>query len=60
MPTSRFPGVGFKSLQTYMGHASITVTLDRYGRLLPGTGATAPPCSTSSHDTELAGSTPFS
>jgi len=39
MPTSRLPGVGFKSLQTYMGHASITVTLDRYGRLLPGTGA---------------------
>ncbi len=32
-------GVGFKSLQTYMGHASITVTLDRYGHLLPGTGA---------------------
>jgi hypothetical protein len=22
-----------------MGHASITVTLDRYGHLLPGTGA---------------------
>ena len=34
-----YPGVGFKSLQTYMGHASITVTLNRYGRLLPGTGA---------------------
>jgi integrase len=24
-------GVGFKQLQTYMGHSSITVTLDRYG-----------------------------
>jgi len=36
MPTSRFPGAGFKSLQTYMGHASITITIDRYGHLLPG------------------------
>jgi hypothetical protein len=23
-------------LQTYMGHSSITVTLDRYSHLLPG------------------------
>ena len=29
-------GVNAKSLSTYMGHASITVTLDRYGHLLPG------------------------
>ena len=29
-------GVNAKALSTYMGHASITVTLDRYGHLLPG------------------------
>ncbi|MEJ7891462.1 MAG: site-specific integrase [Solirubrobacteraceae bacterium] len=29
-------GVNIKALQTFMGHASITVTLDRYGHLLPG------------------------
>jgi integrase len=29
-------GVNPKALQTYMGHASITITLDRYGHLLPG------------------------
>lgn len=29
-------GVGFKELSTYMGHSSITVTIDRYGHLLPG------------------------
>jgi integrase len=29
-------GVNAKSLSTYMGHASITVTLDRYGHLMPG------------------------
>jgi integrase len=29
-------GVGFKALQTYMGHSSITITLDRYAHLLPG------------------------
>jgi len=29
-------GVNAKSLSTYMGHATITITLDRYGHLLPG------------------------
>jgi integrase len=29
-------GVNVKALSTFMGHASITVTLDRYGHLLPG------------------------
>lgn len=29
-------GVNPKALCTYMGHASITITLDRYGHLLPG------------------------
>ncbi len=29
-------GVNAKALSTYMGHASITMTLDRYGHLFPG------------------------
>jgi hypothetical protein len=29
-------GVNAKALQTFMGHASITVTLDTYGHLMPG------------------------
>lgn len=29
-------GVNIKALQVFMGHASITITLDRYGHLLPG------------------------
>ena len=29
-------GVNIKALSTYMGHASITITLDRYGHLFPG------------------------
>jgi integrase len=29
-------GVNAKALSTYMGHSSITTTLDRYGHLLPG------------------------
>lgn len=29
-------GVNVKALQTFMGHSTITVTLDRYGHLLPG------------------------
>jgi hypothetical protein len=28
--------VNSKALSTYMGHSSITITLDRYGHLLPG------------------------
>ena len=34
-------GVNAKALSTYMGHSSITVTLDRYGHLLPGAEAEA-------------------
>ena len=29
-------GVNAKALATYMGHSSITITLDRYGHLMPG------------------------
>ena len=29
-------GVNAKALSTYMGHTSITITLDRYGHLMPG------------------------
>jgi integrase len=29
-------GVNAKALATYMGHASISITLDRYGHLMPG------------------------
>jgi len=29
-------GVNAKALSTYMGHSAITVTLDRYGHLMPG------------------------
>jgi integrase len=29
-------GVNAKALSTFMGHASITITLDRYGKLFPG------------------------
>jgi integrase len=29
-------GVNAKALSVYMGHSSITITLDRYGHLLPG------------------------
>jgi integrase len=28
--------VNIKALQTYMGHASITTTMDLYGHLMPG------------------------
>jgi len=34
-------GVNPKALQTFMGHASITVTLDTYGHLFPGSEAEA-------------------
>lgn len=30
-----------KALSTYMGHASIKITLDRYGHLFPGNEAEA-------------------
>jgi integrase len=29
-------GVNAKALASYMGHASIVITLDRYGHLMPG------------------------
>jgi integrase len=29
-------GVNIKALSTYMGHSTVTLTLDRYGHLLPG------------------------
>jgi integrase len=29
-------GVNVKALSSYLGHASITITLDRYGHLMPG------------------------
>jgi len=29
-------GANLKALSTYLGHASITITLDRYGHMLPG------------------------
>jgi hypothetical protein len=31
--------VNAKTLSTFLGHASITVTLDRYGHLFPGSEA---------------------
>jgi integrase len=34
-------GINPKALQTFMGHSSITVTLDLYGHLLPGSEAEA-------------------
>jgi len=34
-------GVKVKAISTYMGHASVTITLDRYGHLLPGHAAEA-------------------
>ena len=29
-------GVNAKALSVYMGHASVMITLDRYGHLFPG------------------------
>jgi integrase len=29
-------GINVKALPTYLGHSSITITIDRYGHLLPG------------------------
>ncbi len=34
-------GLNVKTLSTYMGHATTTITLDRYGHLLPGNEAEA-------------------
>lgn len=47
-PYLRFPddpaGVNAKALQTFMGHANISITLDRYGHLMPGSGAEGHGC----------------
>ena len=32
-------GVNAKALSTFMGHANISITLDRYGHLMPGSEA---------------------
>ncbi len=29
-------GVNAKALSSYLGHASVTITFDRYGHLMPG------------------------
>jgi integrase len=34
-------GIDAKTLSTYMGHASVAITLDRYGHLMPGNEAAA-------------------
>lgn len=34
-------GVNAKALSTFMGHAKISITLDRYGHLMPGSEAEA-------------------
>lgn len=34
-------GVNAKALSTFMGHANIGITLDRYGHLMPGSEAEA-------------------
>ncbi len=34
-------GVNAKALASYMGHASVTITYDRYGHLMPGNEAEA-------------------
>ncbi len=34
-------GINAKALSTYIGHASISITLDRYGHLMPGNEAEA-------------------
>jgi integrase len=39
-------GVNAKALSTYMGHASVTITFDRYGHLMPGNEQRRPSCST--------------
>jgi integrase len=34
-------GVNAKALSTYMGHASVSITFDRYGHLMPGSESEA-------------------
>jgi integrase len=33
--------INIKAISTYMGHSTVTITLDRYGHLMPGAGAEA-------------------
>lgn len=37
-------GVNAKALSTYIGHASISITMDRYGHLMPGSEEEAATC----------------
>ena len=39
-------GVNAKALSTYLGHASVTITLDRYGHMRPGNEEEQRACST--------------
>lgn len=41
-------GVNAKALSSFMGHSSIKVTFDLYGRLMPGSEAEARLCWTAS------------
>jgi len=34
-------GVNAKALSTFMGHSGVSITLDRYGHLMPGSEAEA-------------------
>ena len=34
-------GVNAKALSTYMGHAGVSITYDRYGHVMPGNEAEA-------------------
>ena len=34
-------GVNAKALSTYMGHANIAITMDRYGHVMPGSESEA-------------------
>jgi integrase len=47
-------GVNAKALQTYMGHANISITLDRYGHLMPGSEEEAAGLLDTYLDTQLA------
>ena len=35
-------GLNLKKISTYLGHSSITITLDRYGHLVPAIMRTTP------------------
>ena len=48
-------GVNAKALSTFMGHASITITLDRYGHLFPAPRTRPPACSTPTSNADQGG-----